>query len=126
MGKTVPTIERNLLETIKFNYELTRNYLEPLMGYMQQPGYREIFKMGMMGEDVYIVFMPEHVRDVLIKNAKRIVKGGDYTDQQRGLARLLGSGLITSEGDFWKRQRKMVAPAFHAQRVGNYAKRWSN
>jgi len=121
MSKAIPKVKQNPLERARFNYEMTRNYLNPLMRYMQQPEYNEIFRLGMMGDAVYVVFMPEHVRDVLIKNAKRVKKGGDYTDSQRGLARLLGNGLITSEGDFWKRQRKMVSPAFHAQRVGNYA-----
>lgn len=34
---------------------------------------------------------------------------------------ILGNGLFTSEGDFWKRQRKLVQPSFHAKRIGEYA-----
>ncbi|MFN8419732.1 MAG: cytochrome P450 [Anaerolineae bacterium] len=33
---------------------------------------------------------------------------------------IIGNGLFTSEGDFWKRQRKLVQPAFHSKRIGEY------
>jgi cytochrome P450 len=35
---------------------------------------------------------------------------------------LFGSGLLTAEGDFWLRQRRMAQPAFHRERVANYAR----
>lgn len=34
----------------------------------------------------------------------------------------LGNGLLTSEGSFWLRQRRMAAPAFHRERIGEYAR----
>jgi cytochrome P450 len=39
----------------------------------------------------------------------------------RSLARVLGQGLLTSEGEFWKRQRSLIQPAFHRQSVRPYA-----
>jgi cytochrome P450 len=39
----------------------------------------------------------------------------------RSLARVLGQGLLTSEGEFWKRQRSLIQPAFHRQSVRAYA-----
>jgi cytochrome P450 len=36
-------------------------------------------------------------------------------------ARLLGQGLLISEGDFWRRQRRLAQPAFHRARVNEYA-----
>src|SRR6202030_373409 len=35
--------------------------------------------------------------------------------------RLFGSGLLTSEGDFWLRQRRLAQPAFHRARIASYA-----
>lgn len=60
---------------------------------------------------------PDHVRHVLVDNAK------NYGKQTRGYAKLrglLGSGLVTSEGDFWKRQRRIANPAFHRERIAHF------
>ena len=35
--------------------------------------------------------------------------------------RLFGNGLLTSEGDFWLRQRRLAQPAFHRTRIASYA-----
>ena len=37
-------------------------------------------------------------------------------------ARTLGHGLLTSEGEFWRGQRKLAQPAFHRERIANYAR----
>jgi len=61
---------------------------------------------------------PDYVRHVLVENAK------NYGKQTRGYAKLrgmLGSGLVTSEGDFWKRQRRIANPAFHRERIAHFS-----
>jgi cytochrome P450 len=73
------------------------------------------FKFG--PEDAYLLSRPEFVRDVLVVSQKRFMKG-------RGLQvakRVLGEGLLTSEGEFHLRQRRLVQPAFHRQRIAHYA-----
>src|SRR5207247_9827289 len=40
--------------------------------------------------------------------------------------RLVGNGLLTSEGEEWKRQRRLTSPAFHRHRIANYAKTMVN
>ncbi|HLQ10336.1 MAG TPA: cytochrome P450, partial [Ktedonobacteraceae bacterium] len=50
-------------------------------------------------------------------NAANFTKSADY----RALARVLGRGLLTSEGDFWQRQRGLIQPAFHKQNIQAYA-----
>jgi cytochrome P450 len=60
---------------------------------------------------------PDHVRHVLIDNVK------NYGKKTRGYQKLrgvLGSGLVTSEGDFWKRQRRIANPAFHRERIAHF------
>ena len=56
---------------------------------------------------------PAYVQHVLVNNHRNYVKSRSY----RGLALVLGQGLVTSEGDLWKRQRKLSQPAFHHHRL---------
>ncbi len=60
---------------------------------------------------------PEAVRHVLLENARNYVKG----PQLEELRPVVGKGLLTSEGDFWLRQRRLAQPAFHHGRVGGLA-----
>ncbi len=67
----------------------------------------------------HIVFLndPELIREILITQAGKFIK--ERTQQRMKI--LLGEGLITSEGEFHMRQRRIAAPAFHRQRIQNYA-----
>tara|TARA_B100001989_G_scaffold251984_1_gene232656 strand:+ start:14699 stop:15934 length:1236 start_codon:yes stop_codon:yes gene_type:complete len=65
----------------------------------------------------YLLSDPERMHEVFIKKQKHFTKG-------RGLAvtkTLLGEGLLTSEGDFHLRQRRLTQPAFHRRRISSYA-----
>jgi cytochrome P450 len=65
----------------------------------------------------YLVFEPDLIRAVLVDQGRASRKG-------RGLERskeLLGEGLLTSEGEHHRRQRRLVQPAFHASRIATYA-----
>jgi cytochrome P450 len=67
-------------------------------------------------EPAYLCFTPDLVRTALVDSARDTMKG-------RGLQRskeLLGEGLLTSEGDLHRRQRRLVQPAFHARRIERY------
>jgi cytochrome P450 len=73
------------------------------------------FRMGKM--PAYFVNHPDLVRDVLVVNASKFHKG-------RALQRaknLLGEGLLTAEGAPHLRQRRLVQPAFHKQRIVAYS-----
>ena len=78
--------------------------------------YGDIARVPLGGETLYLFSDPELVRDVLVTNHRNFHKG-------RGLERakmLLGDGLLTSEGEFHLRQRRLAQPAFHRQRVAAY------
>jgi cytochrome P450 len=83
--------------------------------------YGDFFVMQFGPERIMFVANPEAIYEILVPKAAQFYKGKDYRNRQSGLARFLGSGLLTSEGDFWKRQRKLVAPALHAKRIEAYA-----
>jgi cytochrome P450 len=65
----------------------------------------------------FLIFHPDLIEDVLVSNAKKFIKGRVL----RANRHLFGNGLLTSEGDFWLRQRRMMQPAFHRARIANYA-----
>jgi cytochrome P450 len=56
------------------------------------------------------------IEHVLVTDHQNFTKSMDY----RALSRVLGQGLLTSEGDFWKRQRRLVQPAFFRDRILSY------
>jgi cytochrome P450 len=65
----------------------------------------------------YVAGSPSLVNHVLVTNAKNYVK------QTRGyemLRMVLGNGLVTSDGAFWKRQRRIAQPAFHRERLAGF------
>lgn len=60
---------------------------------------------------------PILIERVLVNEAERTTKSWDF----KYLKILLGEGLLTSEGELWKRERNMIQPAFHPKKVGDYA-----
>ncbi|MFK8082928.1 MAG: cytochrome P450 [Granulosicoccus sp.] len=60
---------------------------------------------------------PEHVKQVLIGNHRNYAKGVGF----ERVAMLLGNGIIVSDGDFWRSQRRMIQPAFHRKIIENLA-----
>jgi cytochrome P450 len=65
----------------------------------------------------YLITNPADVRHVLQDNARNYHKSPLYDK----LRTVLGNGLLTSEDDFWLRQRRIAQPAFHRQRIAALA-----
>lgn len=62
----------------------------------------------------FLVSHPDDVKRVLLDDAPKYDKAPLY---KHLLAYFLGNGLLTSDGDFWRRQRKLAQPAFHHKRI---------
>ncbi len=62
---------------------------------------------------------PEQIEQVLVSRHHNFLKHFFAFDLN---PRLAGNGLFTSEGDFWLRQRRMMQPAFHHQRIAQYGR----
>ena len=65
---------------------------------------------------MYLFTHPDAVKHVLQDNNQNYVKG-----EIIGRVKvLIGEGLFTSEGDFWRRQRRLAQPAFHRERIAGF------
>lgn len=103
-------------------YALLQEVRRDLLG-MVTGGFREygdVFRIEVLGRKQVLAIAPAQVREVLVEHASCFEKGADYTDRRKGLAKFGGAGLVTSNGDFWKRQRRLVAPALHHKRIASY------
>jgi len=72
------------------------------------------FKFGR--QHVYLVNNPQYIENILIRDHQNFIKS-------RGLQvskRILGEGLVTSEGEYHDKQRRIIQPAFHPHRIKNY------
>lgn len=65
--------------------------------------------------NLVLISDPKLIRAVLQTNQKQYIKNSAY----KQLELLLGQGLVTSEGDLWKRQRKLIQPSFHKQSINS-------
>ena len=59
---------------------------------------------------------PDHIHQVLVKNQSLYIKGMGYD----GLRLLMGRGLVTSEGDLWRQQRKLMQPSFTPKAITGF------
>src|SRR5215475_10641458 len=100
-GMSVLAFRRN---PIKFLIHLTERY-----------GDLVYFEFG--PQPMFLVNNPDYIRDVLVTHNRNFMKGEGLQRAKR----LLGEGLLTSEGEFHLRQRRLAQPAFHRQRIAGYA-----
>lgn len=79
--------------------------------------YGSVAHYRFMGTPIVFVNQPDYIREILINQASAFIKERTV----RRMKILLGNGLITSEEPYHMRQRRIVAPAFHRQRIAAYA-----
>jgi cytochrome P450 len=78
----------------------------------------DIARFRLVQHNAYLLNHPDWIKEVLVTNQANFTKS-------RALERarvLLGDGLLTSEGDFHRRQRRLAQPAFHRDRLAGYAR----
>jgi len=93
-----------------------RNALQTLHQAAMQFG--DVVRMRFGVVTAHMISGPEGVQHVLVENSK------NYGKQTRGFLKLreiLGNGLLTAEGESWRRHRRIAQPAFHRQRLAAFA-----
>src|SRR6202521_3489121 len=78
--------------------------------------YGDIVGLRFLHFRTYLISHPDYIEDFLVRHPRKFVKGRVLQANKR----LFGNGLLTSEGDFWLRQRRLAQPAFHRTRIASY------
>ena len=76
-----------------------------------------IARFGAGSQHYFLVNHPDHIKDILVTHHADFKKGRAL-ERAKGM---LGNGLLTSEGPFHHRQRRLAQPAFHRDRIARYA-----
>jgi enediyne biosynthesis protein E7 len=79
--------------------------------------YGDVVRFDMGPKTIYYFNHPDHAKHVLTDNPANYRKGMGLSEARR----ILGDGLLTSEGETWRRQRQMISPAFRRERVASFA-----
>jgi cytochrome P450 len=90
-----------------------------MLGFIERMrDYGNVVRMRFLYLTVHFLYDPDHIEYVLSTNARNFIKSRSL--RTPFFKRLVGNGLLTSEGDEWKRQRRLAQPAFHRQCISAY------
>ncbi|RAL21222.1 cytochrome P450 [Lujinxingia litoralis] len=93
-----------------------RDMLSALMAAFREHG--DKVRFNLLSRQALFLAHPDDLNHVLIRNNRNFTK---YTRGYRVMRQLLGNGLVTSEGSFWLRQRRIAQPSFHQKRINAFA-----
>jgi cytochrome P450 len=95
------------------------SYAPDPLGFFERATKRGPFvRIDLMGARAVLVSDPEIIEEICVGQNRSFKKDRFARDLQR----VLGTGLLTSDGDFWRRQRRLAQPAFHRDRIAGYGK----
>jgi cytochrome P450 len=97
-------------------FGLGRIRRDPLAFFEELAAVGDVVTVRIGPQRLYLVSHPELVRDVLVTHGRSFMKGRALQEAKR----ILGHGLLTSEGDLHLRQRRLIQPLFHQERVAGF------
>lgn len=79
----------------------------------------DVVRLDLAGRPVYLVHRPDLVEELLVHRHREYTKHHAFF--WSNVEAIFGRGLLTNEGDDWLRQRRLIQPAFHPDRIAEYA-----
>jgi len=94
--------------------------LRDLLGLLRRAAaeYGDIVRIPVVKGDRILLNHPDWIEQLLVVQQSKFHKS---EVSKEATERLLGQGLLISEGEFWRRQRRLAQPAFHRARINQYA-----
>lgn len=80
--------------------------------------YGDVVRMRFLYLTAYFIYHPNDIEYILSTNAENFVKSRSL--RSPFFHALVGQGLLTSEGELWRRQRRLAQPTFHRKRIESY------
>lgn len=96
--------------------EIRRDELDYLNRIVRQ--YGDVVYVRVVNQSCYVLSHPRDIEYVLMGNYANFKKSVFLRESRA----LFGEGLLTSDGGFWLRQRRMLQPAFHHERIAEYSR----
>ncbi len=96
-------------------HQFLRDPLKFLIAMRERHG--DVVQVSLGPIETTLISHPDMVEDILVTR-NRLWKKDRHLQTMRPV---LGDGLLSSEGDFWRRQRRLAQPAFHRDRIASYA-----
>lgn len=105
--------------TTLFGFRNMLGFVRDPLGWLRRvaDAHGDFVEMPVFGKRWVVLSHPDDIEAVMIRHAKSVTRD----DYMVILQRPLGMGLLTSDGELWKRQRKVMAQAFTPKRIRGYA-----
>jgi len=111
------TVDSN--KAIRLSWRESQTFSQDRIGWMIRSAAEQgVSHFKVLWFDIFFVADPDVIRELIVKRPGSLHRDPFTTNV---LKRIMGNGVFIAEDEAWQRQRKLVAPAFHAMRIRAYA-----
>ncbi len=117
---TQRTANDNPSPPVRLSWGDTRRLNKDRVGWMIRAAREQggVARFKFWNYDIFFIADPDVIRELIVRRPDALHRDPFTTNVLR---RIMGNGVFIAEDEAWQRQRKLVAPAFHAMRVRTYA-----